>query len=1067
MTASKIKLAVHKGPFMNVLNKVTVVMTLTGVLKLGAEVARDWENLAVNSINRLPARTYSMPLADEDAAFSSQLEPDTPWKKSLNGTWRISWAGNPDLRVKDFWKKDFDDSSWFSIPVPSCVEMHGFGSPGYTNVRYPHKESWPRIFDRQSGKADYNPVSSFRKEFTVPKEWVGRRVILRFDGVYSAYYAWVNGRKVGYSEDSKLPSEFDITEYICKGRNVLAVEVYRWCDGSYLEDQDMFRYSGIFRDVTLWAMPKDGIWDFNVKTSLSSDYKSATLAVEGIEGAWSATLYDAEKKPVAEFSDAKAVAIPAVRSWSAEDPYLYTLVVRKGDDIRMRRIGFKTQKVVGNTILVNGRKVKFKGVNRHETNPKNGRAISLDDMIADIKLMKRYNINTVRTAHYPDHHLWYDLCDRYGIYLCAEANVEGHEPDYFEKGLGRFPEWAHSIVERNERHAVFYRNNVSVTLWSLGNETGHGDCFRKAYDAVRRADCTRPVHWERGNSDVDVDSCMYPTVEWLKWRGELGNKPRGGEPLYGRPKENGQSAGKPFFLCEYAHAMGNAIGNFQEYWDVFYAYDSLTGGCVWDWIDQAVWKYTDRIDSLTGKQERYLSYGGDYDEQPNDGPFCNNGIIDPERNVTAKLIEVGHVYRNLVVRKTEKGLELENRFCFTRADAYDGRWELLADGNVIKSGEFAVPPLEPLSKGIISIPEAVAVLGAECMLNISFHEKHDTLWAEKGWALARNQIALSPRTGFSAAENTPDVEIKENTKQVVVVSGVTKAVFDRATGTLSELTMNGRRIVKDLKGGIAAGPRLTCMRALVDNDIWLRKGMPDENGSIYVSGLTQLRYHARPITVKNGKVTTSLMVSGSKSAGFTHETEWSFSTNGSVSAVHKVVPYGTMPTALPRLGMSWKLDDDLKNMRWYGRGPRENYIDRLTGSFFRVWESTVEQQFEHYVRPQDNGYKCDVRWVELTDDGGRGVRFSASEPLFVQASHFGWEDLEFARHRNGQQRIYAPLLPRKEICLNLDIRQLGLGGASCGPRPMDKYIFPIQTESWTVRIDPVLSRLTDSSVAHD
>lgn len=1040
---------------MKKLGVVVSVTFLTGALRLCAGITNDWECLAVNSINRLPARTYSMPLADENDAFSDKLEPETPWKKSLNGNWRISWAGSPELRVMDFWKKNYDDSSWFTIPVPSCVEMHGFGSPGYTNVRYPHKESWPKILDRQSGAADYNPVSSFRRTFTVPKEWAGRRVILRFDGVYSAYYVWVNGKKVGYAEDSKLPSEFDITAFIEKGRNVLAVEVYRWCDGSYIEDQDMFRYSGIFRDVTLWAMPHDGIWDFNVKTSLSAGYTSAELAVEGVLGVWSATLYDAERKTVAVLSDAKPVTIPDVHLWSAEDPYLYTLVLKKGDDIRMRRVGFKEQKIVGNTILVNGRKVKFKGVNRHETSPDTGRAISLGDMIADIRLMKRYNINTVRTAHYPDHHLWYDLCDLYGIYLCAEANVEGHEPSYFEKGLGRFPEWTHSIVERNERHAVFYRNHPSVTLWSLGNETGHGDCFRKAYEAVRRIDCTRPVHWERGNPDVDVDSRMYPTVEWLKWRGELGDKPRGGEPVDGWPKENGQSAGKPFFLCEYAHAMGNAIGNFQEYWDVFYAYDSLTGGCIWDWIDQAIWKYTDRIDPRTGKRERYLAYGGDYDEQPNDGPFCDNGVIDPERNVTAKLIEVGHVHRNLVVRKTDAGLELENRFCFTRADAYDGRWELLADGKVVGSGDFTVPPVEPLSKGIVSIPEAVAVPGAECLLNISFHEKRDTLWAEKGWALARNQVRLSPRAGFAAVEGASDVEIKESGMRVAVSAGGTKAVFNRTTGTLSELTMNGRRIMKDLKGGIAAGPRLTCMRALTDNDIWLRKSKPDEKGSIYVSGLTQLRYHARPIEVKDGKVKTSVLVSGSKSAGFTHETEWSFAADGTVAAVHKVIPHGTMPEALPRLGMSWKLDDDLENMRWYGRGPRENYIDRLTGSFFGVWSSTVKEQFESYVRPQDNGYKCDVRWVEFTDDDGRGVRFSASEPLFVQASHFGWEDLEFARHRNGQQRIHAPLIPRKEVCLNLDIRQLGLGGASCGPRPMDRYIFPVKAETWTVRIDPV------------
>ena len=1035
-------------------------LALAGVLATmvsvaGQLVTNDWENLAVNSRNRLPARTYSMPLASEADALSDALEPETPWKKSLNGTWRLSWAGNPELRVKDFWKTDFDDSAWFSIPVPACVEMHGFGAPGYTNVRYPHKDEWPLIRDRQSGKADYNPVSSYRTKFSVPKTWKGRQVVLRFDGVYSAYYVWVNGVKVGYAEDSKLPSEFDVTAQLKDGENVLAVEVYRWCDGSYLEDQDMFRYSGIFRDVTLWAKPKDGIWDFEVKTELAGDFSSANVALKGLSGDWSAVLYDAAKKPVAKFAGEASAVVESPRLWSAEDPYLYTLVVKKGDDIRRRRIGFKSQKIVGNTILVNGKKVKFKGVNRHEASPEAGRAITLDDMMADITLLKRYNINTVRTAHYPDHHLWYDLCDIYGIYLVAEANVEGHEPSYGEKGLGRFKEWEYSIVERNVRHILFYRNHPSITLWSLGNETGHGDCFRKAYAEIKAIDATRPVHWERGNPDVDVDSRMYPTVEWLKWRGELGDKPREDKNYDGWPKENGQTPGKAFFMCEYAHAMGNAIGNFQEYWDVFYAYDSLTGGCIWDWIDQSVWKDVGRIDPRTGKPERVLAYGGDFDEQPNDGPFCNNGIIGPERKVTAKLLEVAHVHRNLIVRKADAGLELENRFCFTRADAYDGRWELVVDGKVAKSGTFAVPPVAPLSKAPLALPaEVAAVPGAECFVNVSFHEKSATRWAGKGWPVSRNQIALSQRAEFTAPAADSSFKVREDKKSVTVFAGGTKAVFSRKTGTLCELTMGGRRILRDLKGAIAAGPRLTCMRAFTDNDIWLRKNK-DEKGSIYVSGVTQLRYHARPITVSSGVVRTSVLVTGQKSAGFTHETEWRFSADGSVVASHTAIPHGTMPGALPRLGCTWLLDDDLENMRWYGRGPGENYIDRLTASFFGEWASTVSSQFEEYVRPQDNGYKCDVRWVELTDEDGKGVRFSASEPLFVQASHFGWEDLEFSRHRNGQQRMYAPLMPRKEVCLNLDIRQLGLGGASCGPKPMDKYIFPVKNEAWTVRIDPV------------
>ena len=1034
------------------------------------EKVHEWENTAVNSINRLPARTYAMPLAAETDALTDALEPETPWKLSLNGDWKISWAGRPQDRVMDFWKADYDDSKWLTIDVPSCVEMRGFGSPGYTNVRYPHKMEWPKILDRDTGKPDYNPVSSYRTRFTVPASWAGRRVVLRFDGVYSAYYVWVNGKKVGYAEDSKLPSEFDITPYLnpSSSSNLLCVEVYRWCDGSYLEDQDMFRYSGIFRDVTLWSMPKDGIWDFRVRTALSADYRSASVAVEGVTGDWSATLYDAARQVVGTF-DARVPTLHVANAnlWSAEKPYLYTLVLRKGGDIRMRRVGFKEQKIVGHTFFVNGRKVKFKGVNRHETNPDNGRAVTLDDMLADIRLMKRYNVNTVRTSHYPDHRLWYDLCDRYGIYLCAEANVEGHEPMYGEKGLGRFKEWNGAIVERNERHAVFYRNHPAVTLWSMGNETGHGDCFRNAIAAVRKVDPTRPIHWERGNADADVDSKMYPTVEWLDGRGRLGD--------FGKAALKSESGGvgfadasqtpnKCFFMCEYAHAMGNAIGNFQEYWETFYKYDSLSGGCIWDWVDQAVWKETDKVDPKTGKRGRFLAYGGDFDEEPNDGPFCCNGVVDPFRNVSAKLVEVGHVHRNLVVTRKDDGtLELWNRFAFTWADEFDGTWELLEDGKAVASGTFAVPHLAPLSRGELKIdlPPLAKDL-KERFLNVAFTLKSDTLWAKKGWAVARDQVALggdwfaAGRGGNVTGASRPVVI--EGDKTLVVTAGGTRATFCRKSGTLCELVMDGKTILKDPAPGVVAGPQLTCERAFTDNDIWLRNGTPwsvDRTKSFYASGLTQLRYHARPIEVKENEVKIVTEVTSLKSAAFTHEATWTFGADGTVAVRNVVTPHGVMPPALPRIGTSWRLDKSLEAMRYYGRGPRENYIDRKTGSFLGVWDSTVTDQYEPYVRIQENGSKCDVRWVEFSDQDGKGVRFSSSEPLFVQALHYTLEDLEFARHRNGQQRTNVPLVPTPEVCLNLDIRQLGLGGSSCGPRPMAKYIFPIGREDWTVKLTPL------------
>ena len=1009
--------------------------------------ANDWENLAVNSRNRLPARTYSVPLAKASDALVDALEPSSPYTMSLNGTWKLSWTGDPALRVRGFEAVDFDDSRWLTAEVPGCLEMQGFGSPHYSNQKYPHKMEWPFIKDRHSGKSDNNPVASYRRTFTVPGSWKGRRTILRFDGVYSAYYVWVNGREVGYAEDSKLPSEFDITGFLRDGENVLAVEVYRWCDGSYLEDQDMTRFSGIFRDVSVWSMPEDGIWDFGVEAR-----SDGTLEVDCPGASWK--LYDADFKEV-------SVPVADVRLWSAEKPYLYTLVITKGSDIRMKRVGFKDQKISGNVMLVNGRKVKFKGVNRHETNPDRGRSVTLADMVRDIELMKRYNINTVRTAHYPDHRLWYDLCDRYGIYLVAEANVEAHEPGYAEKGLGRFPEWEHSILERNLRHIVYYRNHPSVTMWSAGNETGHGIVFTRTIAAMKKLDPSRPVHWERGNADADVDGRMYPDVEWLEKRGRMGEG-KAASIADGEASEHfaiaGQNPDKPFFLCEYAHAMGNAIGNFEEYWDVFYRYDALIGGCIWDWVDQAVWKYTDRVDPATGERERYLAYGGDFDEMPNDGPFNNNGVIDPERNVTAKLIEVGHVHRNLIVRKTGGGLTLENRFVFTSADEFDGKWELLADGVSVGAGAFKVPAVGPLSTGPLALPCGMPPDdGREYFLNLVFTLKSDTIWAGKGWPVARNQIALSsPRSPAAAEKSASGVEISESAGSVSVVFGSSRAVFSRRTGTLSELVMNGARVLKDPAAGIAAGPLLTCERAFVDNDRWIQGDTRrlGESWNFYTSGLTQLRHHARPIEVSADRVKTVTEITGTKSAGFTHECTWIFHDDGSMKLENRVKPHGAMPYQLPRLGLSLKLADELELMRYYGRGPRENYIDRKTGSFFAVWDSTVSAQYERYVRPQDNGYKSDVRWAAFFGADGKGVKFSASEPMYVQALRYSREDLQYARHQNGQQRRAALPVPRKEVCLNLDLRQLGLGGGSCGPATMKKYRFDITEENWTLEIEP-------------
>jgi beta-galactosidase len=692
-------------------------------------------------------------------------------------------------------------------------------------------------------------------------------------------------------------------------------------------------------------------------------------------------------------------------------------------DIRACKVGFRQVEIKDGKLLFNGRAIKFKGVNRHETSPENGRTVSREEMLRDILLFKRYNINTVRTSHYPCHYYWYQLCDRYGLYVVGEANVESHGMGYGKESLSHVPSWEKAHVERNVNQVENYKNHPCIFMWSLGNEAGPGKNFKAAIDAVHALDSTRPVHYERANEIADVDSTMYPTVEWL----------------YGR----GKNTDKPFFMCEYAHAMGNALGNFKEYWEAYYSSDSLAGGCIWDWIDQALWKYTDRV-GPDGTRVRYLAYGGDFDDKPNDGNFVCNGVIGPTREVTPKLIEVQRVHQNLVASAGDAAsgkVEVWNRFGFTNAKAFEARWALSCDGKVIEDGSLGSLDVAPLSRTLIDVPvpKLKPVPGAEYLYRLSFHLKEKTLWAEQGYEVAASQLPFAPRAQAAAAVTAVQpakVALKQDAGAVTVSGRGFELVFSRASGTLSRLTYGGKTVLAD-EAGVVRGPRFNAFRAFVDNDGWLR-------GPFFDSGLTQMGYHARPLLAEAVseslvRVTAVVEACGFKSGRFTHAAEYLIAGDGTVSVQNTVTPAGRLPV-LPRMGVRLMLDRALENMAYYGRGPWENYVDRKTGSDIGYYESTVTGQHVEYVRPQENGCKCDVRWAAFTDKAGDGVLFSFPVPLFVTALHVTSEDLDGARHRNGQERLYNPPAPRPEVCLSLDIAQLGLGGASCGPRPMETYM---------------------------
>ena len=997
---------------------------------LGAQpCAKPWDDPSVNAENRLAARTY--------------LPPDG-YVLSLDGTWSFAWEGSADGAIAT--GDPATAETPFRIDVPSCVETRGWGVPHYVNIRYPHPMT-PPVIDPK-----YNPTMLYRREFTLPESWRGRRIILRFEGVASCCEVWLNGRRVGYFEDSRLPSEFDVTDFAAIGGNTpntLVARVRKWCDGSYVEDQDMIRYAGIFRNVRLHAPPKVGMRDFTFTTTPDAAYREWTcrLEVETDPGApdVAATLLDADGKVVGTFNG-PALQLSAPRLWSDEDPYLYTLEMRCGEDVRRAKVGVRECKVSGGAILVNGRPVKFKGVNRHEMNPENGYTLSSGEMERDVRMLKRNNINCVRMAHYPNDPRMYELCDRYGIYVMSEANVESHGLRYGKDCLPEREEWHATMLERNLRQVRFYRNHASIVMWSVGNEMGWGRGIAKCFDAVKALDPTRPFH------GVGWISCNGRSGAWNDASDMTGGQYMSLDSLREQLKDP-----RPHFQMEYECAMGNGMGNLKEYWDVFYSDDKFSGGCIWDWLDQAVWKTTDRI-GTDGRPIRYLAYGGDHDEEPNDGPYCANGLVDALGRPSAKLNEVKHVQQPIEVICADAAsgeAEFWNRYEFTFADeALDGAWELFADGAKVDGGALAVPHVAPRARGRIALPGPTAAVdsGKEHFYRVSFRLKAATAWADAGYEIAWNQLPYGKRpppkhSRFAAGACT----VRETASSIRVEAGGTVAVFSRATGTLSELSMAGKTIIAD-EAGVVHGPRLEIERAFTDSDDWMRK-------PFIAAGLSQLSFHPRKMSVERGEgsvaVIAPVRVSGAKSGGFEYVARWTFRGDGSILVENEMTPFGNVP-ALPRIGAFMRLDGALERMRYYGRGPWENAIDRNTGCDIRLWESTVSDQYVDYIRPQDCGGKTDVRWVEFTDPkDGRGVRFSdAGSPFMMQALHFTRGDLDKARHRPGEVRQFNRLVPRREICFTLDCRQTGLGCNNCGPIPLPQYRFPVERTVWRFSVTP-------------
>ncbi len=1010
----------------------------------------DWENPQVIGINKEPPHCTMMVFPDIAEAIRGERHR-SPFHHSLNGRWRFFWVDKPVERPADFYRADFDDSHWALIDVPSNWQLQGYGIPIYLNIPYPFKKNPPFIHNH------YNPVGCYRTTFLVPKKWDEREVFLHFDGVESAFYLWINGEKVGYSQGSRTPAEFDITSFLQPGENLLACEVYRWSDGSYLECQDFWRLSGIFRNVYLFSTPKVHIRDFEVRTELDEQYQDAELVLEVKMSNYrsqpennvrfEAVLIDPfsdREYPIAEASIFTIIRehsltlkarIKNPKKWTAETPHLYPLVLHlmdeRGENLEFTgcKVGFREVEMKGGQICINGQAILFKGVNRHEHDSVTGHYVTRASMIRDLEIMKRFNINAVRTCHYPDDPEWYDLCDRYGIYLIDEANIESHGMGYRpDTTLGNNPEWQKAHLDRIQRMVERDKNHPSVVIWSMGNEAGDGANFVAASEWIHRRDPSRPVHYERAelNEHVDIFSPMYMPIEGLR-------------------RYASQSQKRPLILCEYAHAMGNSVGNLQDYWDVIEAEPQLQGGFIWDWVDQALFKKT-----TDGRP--FFAYGGDFGDVFNDGNFLCNGLVQPDRRANPHLHEVKKVYQSIRVQASEpkRGrFRLENNYFFTNLNHFNILWRLDGDGHMLQKGMLNSPDLAPGKSTEVTLPFLPPKIepGTEYHITIEFALQADELWADKGHVVAWDQFPLplaSPPAAGINLESLPSLRLKE-TGQYFIVEGED---FEARVGKESGALESYRAFGKDL---IRAPLIPNFWRAPTDNDqgnrmpwrqsIWRMAGRHRHVESIKIT--REIRYKIA--------ITASFIL---PAGGSKQHIEYAFYGNGDLVLSNRFQGGMELPD-LPRFGMQVSVPGTLNHLTWYGRGPHESYWDRKTGAAIGLYSGTVEEQIHPYIRPQECGNKTDVRWLTLTDSNGCGWLAVGHPLLSVSVWPFTQEDLELAEHT-------FELARSERNTLNLDFKQMGVGGDnSWGALPHAKYTLPAGSYEYSFRITPISGKETN------
>ncbi len=1064
-----------------------------------APQGNEWENPELIALNKEQPVAWFFNFHDIKSARTI-LPENSKWWKSLDGEWSFHWSANPSERPADFHQSNFDYSQWDKITVPSNWNLVGLKKDGSQKYGTPIYVNQPVIFYHEVKVDDWkegvmrtppanwttykhrNEVGSYMKEFSLPRKWQNKEIFLHFDGVDSFFYLWVNGQYVGFSKNSRNTASFDITSYLKEGKNTVAVEVYRSSDGSFLEAQDMFRLPGIYRSVYLTARSKTSVKDLVVIPELNSGNQKGVLHIKSTlknylpedknnytltYSLYANKLYSdkTSNSPVA-----KAYSMPCFipsqqetlcetkltlehpNLWSAEEPNCYTLVAelknKQGNvkEIVSTLVGFREIEIrdtpaeqdefglAGRYYYFNGKTIKFKGVNRHEHNPVTGHHLSREDMMQDVILMKKANINHVRNCHYPDDPYWYYLCNRYGIYLEDEANIESHEYYYGDASLSHPKEWENAHVARVMEMVHAHVNHPSIAIWSLGNEAGPGHNFVEAYNHLKEFDASRPVQYERNNDIVDMGSNQYPSIRWT----------------------NAAATGKlnikyPFHISEYAHSMGNAVGNLADYWKAIESSNYICGGAIWDWVDQALYNYTP-------DGRRYLAYGGDFGDFPNDGQFVMNGIIFADRTLKPQYHEVKKVYQNVAISVhdlAKKEFQIFNKSYFTDMSNYQLNWQLVNNGKTISSGGTSLAPIGPREKKTVRINYPDVPKQGETFINFQFALKKSLPWADKGYAQYDEQILLQKAQNLPLIQDKsfPRPFVEENEDQILVKGEKWSVRFSNRTGNIESLVYDGKELFSEGKG-----PRLHAFRAFTNNDNWMYE-------SWFQNGLHNLQQKAEgkasvqenldhSVTINyrvEVQAPNGATIHGGTSSGHNTIEEhisrpfskedfrivanqaWTVYGDGSVELRTSLVS-NRPNTVLPRLGYIMELPDKYQKIRYYGRGPIANYNDRRTSQNIGLYESTVDQEYVHFPKPQEMANHEECRWIQLFDNNGSGASFIAHTQFSTSVYRNSDLELTLASHVHE--------LPQTgKIYLHLDQMVTGLGGNSCGqggPMEQDK-----------------------------